>query len=462
MNRFTQKLDAFFGVTKSGSSFKKELIGGISAYLAMAYIIFVNPSVLGDAGMDHDAVFASTIFGAATATLIMGLYAKFPLGLASCMSMNAFFAYSVVLGTGLSWQEALSCVLVSSVIFLALSYSGIRFKILEAIPEVLKNAGSVGLGLFIAFIGMKNSHIIISDPSTMIKIGDFSDPNFIIAGCGIIFLAILLTKKNKNAVIFSMIFAMVVGLLLGVLNSNGLIHFTEEQAATLPHLSGNLIALPTTPINAMMSQTFGVAFINIPKIMTVSGITIVLTFTFLDFFGTAATLNAATSEMRNFNIDTSENKRIYVSDALGSFFGSIFGTSNITTYIESVSGIVQGARTGLMAVVVAILFLLSLFLHPFLSLFTSAVTAPALVAIGIFMFKNVSTIQWQNNFEETIPAFLTIVLMPLTGSIALGLTIGFVFHTILMVAAKRKNEVHTYMYYVTIVSIIYIASVALS
>lgn len=460
MNQITQKLDAFFGISKTGSSIRREIIGGISAYLAMAYIIFVNPSVLGDAGMNQDAVFASTIFGAALATLIMGLYAKFPLGLASCMSMNAFFAYSVVLGGGFSWQEALSAVFLSSIIFLALSFSGLRFKILEAIPEVLKSAGSVGLGLFIAFVGLRNSGIIVADEATLIKIGDFGDPNFIIAGCGIIALGILLARKSKNAVILSMISALVIGLILAALAGAGAINFTPDQIATLPHLSGDLLVLPTKPINAMMSETWGEALYNIPKVLSVSGIAVILTFVFLDFFGTATTLNAATSEMKNFNIDTSNNKRIYVADALGSLFGSIFGTSNITTYIESVSGIVQGARTGLMSVVVAILFLLSLFLYPLLSLFTSAVTAPALFAIGVFMFKNVSTIDWTKNFEHTIPAFLTIVLMPLTGSIALGLTIGFIFYTILMLVAKRKEQIHPYMYAITVISMLYVASLA--
>ncbi|MEG0549432.1 MAG: solute carrier family 23 protein, partial [Coprobacillus sp.] len=196
----------------------------------------------------------------------------------------------------------------------------------------------------------------------------------------------------------------------------------------------------------------------IPKVLSISGISVVLTFTFLDFFGTAATLSAATTQVKNFDIDTEGNKRLYFVDAISSLIGSLLGTSNITTYIESVSGIVAGARTGLMAVVMAILFLLSLFLYPLLSLFTSAVTAPALIAIGIFMFQNVSTINWNSSFETSIPAFMTIVLMPLTGSIALGLTFGFIFYTLLMLIAKRRREIHNYMYVIAFISIIYIIS----
>ncbi|MEG0686903.1 MAG: NCS2 family permease [Erysipelotrichales bacterium] len=458
MNYLTKKLDAFFNISESGSNIKREVLGGISGYLAMAYIIFVNPSVLADAGMNPDAVFAATVIGAAIATLIMGLYAKFPLGLAPCMSMNAFFAYSVVKGTGFSWEEALACVFVSSVLFIILSISGMRFKILQAIPDVLKNAGSVGLGLFIAFIGFKNSGIIVADESSMIKFGSLTNPNTIMAMVGILVLAILLVRKSKSAVILSMLSSLVIGLIIVGLNSNGIINLSEEVASTLPALKGDLIVLPKVPLESMFNDTFLVALKSVPKVLSISGISVVLTFTFLDFFGTAATLSAATTQVKNFDIDTKGNKRLYFVDAISSLIGSLLGTSNITTYIESVSGIVAGARTGLMAVVMAVLFLLSLFLYPLLSLFTSAVTAPALIAIGIFMFQNVSTINWNSSFETSIPAFLTIVLMPLTGSIALGLTFGFIFYTLLMLIAKRRKEIHNYMYVIAFISIIYIIS----
>ena len=446
------RIDNFFGITKNNSSFKVEIIGGISAYLSMAYIIFVNPIILSQAGMNSDAVFVATIISAAIATLIMGLYAKFPLALAPCMSMNAFFAYSVVLGMGFSWQQALACVFVSSIIFMILTLTGLRVKIITAIPNVLKIAGNIGLGLFIAFVGLKNADIIIFDENTLIKFGTLTDPNTLIACFGLIVLFLLLVKKSKYAVFFSMALTVIFGLVLHYFNPLGL---ETTVLQTLPTLPETLFVSPVSIIKTMFDETMFVAVKTIPEIMTFSGLSVILTFAFLDFMGTSTTLNAATSQIENYDIPV-DSKKIYFADAIGSFFGAIFGTSNVTTFIESVGGLVSGARTGLVAVVVAILFLLSLFLHPFLSLITSAVTTPALVAIGVFMFINIKDINWTKGFEETIPAFLTIILMPLTGSIALALSVGFLMYTILMVIAKRHSEIHKYMYIISFVAFVYL------
>lgn len=457
MSVFFEKLDNYFSITERGSSIRKEVVGGVTAFLSMSFIIFVNPNVLGDAGMNPSAVFASTIIGAAIATLIMGVVAKFPLGLASCMSMNAFFAYSVVADSGFTWQEALACVLLSSILFIALSASGMRQKFLKAMPKTLKSAGSVGLGLFIFFMGLRNAEIIVIDEQQIVKMGNFTNPSVIIAATGIVALVVLLVRKSKYAVVYSMFWALLMGLAISLLNYTELLNLSESSLSKLPYIDLKEIELPHVPIKAMINETLFVSIYNIPKVLTVSGLGVILTFTFLDFLGTTETLTAASSELEHFDIKT-DNKEIYMVDAVGTFFGSLLGTSNITTYTESVSGVVSGARTGLTSVVIALLFLLSFFLYPFLTLFTSSITAPALIAIGIFMFKNVADIDWKAGFEVTIPAFFTIALMPMTGSIALGLTFGFIFHTLLMFVAGRLKEVHPYLHFLNAISLLYIVS----
>lgn len=452
-----EALNQYFGIEKAKSTIKREFAGGFTAYLSMAYVIFVNPIILGNAGMPQDAVFIATIVSSAIAMLIMGLYARFPLGIAPCMSMNAFFAFSVVLGMGMSWQSALSCVLVSSILFIILSFTGLRASIIKAIPQSVKQAGTVGLGLFIAFVSFKNSGIIVADPGMYITFGGFANPNVIIAFVGIIVAAFFLVRKNQSAVFFGMLGAAIAGVLIRFGASMEWIHLSSDVIASLPQLpAGSPIEVPIGPITTMMNETFLVSFKNLGTIINPRGIVVVLTFLFLDFFGTATTLSAAASQIPDLSREEfEENHKIYAADALGTFVGSVFGTSNLSTYIESVSGIINGARTGLMAVVCGLLFLLSIFIYPMLSLVTAAVTTPAMVVIGIFMMQNITSIPWDGGFEDIIPAFLTIVMMPLTGSIALGLTLGFVSWEICMIFAGRFKEIPLTMHFITLISIAY-------
>ncbi|NLM66110.1 MAG: NCS2 family permease [Enterococcus sp.] len=453
-----EKIDQYFGITKSGSTFKRELTGGVTAFLAMSYVIFVNPIILGQAGMPQDAVFMSTILSSAIAMLVMGLWARFPLGLAPCMSMNAFFAYSVVLQMGKTWQEALSTVLVSSILFILLAISGLRSTIIKAIPVSVKQAGTVGLGIFIAFVSFKNSGIIVPDEGMFITFGGFHDPNVIIAFFGLTTAAYFLIRKNQYAVFLGMIGAAICGLFIRFGASMDWFHLSESVVAGLPQLpSGSPVVLPTQPMQSMLDETFLVAVTTLPKMLSADSIIVILTFLFLDFFGTATTLSAAATQVSDIKRESFEdNKRIYSADAIGSFVGSIFGTSSLSTYIESVSGIIAGARTGLMSVIVAILFLLSTFFYPVLSLVTPAVTTPAMVVIGIFMMQNITSIKWNGGFEEIIPAFLTIVMMPLTGSIALGLVLGFLSYEICMIFAKRFDELPPVMHLISLISLAYL------
>ena len=420
--------------------------------------VFVNPIILGQAGMPQDAVFMSTILSSAIAMLVMGLWARFPLGLAPCMSMNAFFAYSVVLQMGKTWQEALSTVLVSSILFILLAISGLRSTIIKAIPVSVKQAGTVGLGIFIAFVSFKNSGIIVPDEGMFITFGGFHDPNVIIAFFGLTTAAYFLIRKNQYAVFLGMIGAAICGLFIRFGASMDWFHLSESVVAGLPQLpSGSPVVLPTQPMQSMLDETFLVAVTTLPKMLSADSIIVILTFLFLDFFGTATTLSAAATQVSDIKRESFEdNKRIYSADAIGSFVGSIFGTSSLSTYIESVSGIIAGARTGLMSVIVAILFLLSTFFYPVLSLVTPAVTTPAMVVIGIFMMQNITSIKWDGGFEEIIPAFLTIVMMPLTGSIALGLVLGFLSYEICMIFAKRFDELPPVMHLISLISLAYL------
>lgn len=447
-------IDNYFKISLRNSTIKKEIIGGVVAYLSMAYIIFVNPIILSDAGMNADAVFTATIFASAIATIVMGLYANYPLGLAPCMSMNAFFSYTVVLSLGFSWEEALACVFVSSIIFIILSVTKVRYKIIDSIPKVLKQSATVGLGLFISFVGLQNAELIVITDQDRLAFGNLSNPNVIIAIVGIIVACIFVVRKSNFAVIYGMIAAVCAGLLISFLNINEFLTLSPAVASSLPALPTTLFQSPTVPLAAMFNDTFLVAIKTIPSILTVSGISVILSFVFLDFFGTAATLMAVTSQIDKS--DSHEEQKVYLADAIGTFSGSILGTSNVTTYIESASGVNAGARTGLMACVCGILFALSIFLYPLLSLVTSAVTTPALFIIGVYMIKNLRFIDWGGEFEKIIPAFLTIILMPFTGSITLGLTFGFVAYTGLMLVAKRQSEIDLTFYVVSFISLVYI------
>lgn len=453
-----QRIDGFFGISKANSTFTREFTGGVTAFLSMAYVIFVNPIILSQAGMPKDAVFMATIISTAISMFIMGFYTKFPLGLAPCMSMNAFFAFSVVMQMGKTWEEALAAVFASSILFLFLSFSGVRQKLIAAIPASVKQAGTVGLGIFIAFVSFKNSGIIVPDEGNFITFGGFHNPNVLIAFAGIIVMAFFLVRKNQYAVFLGMVGAALTGVLIRFGALQGVFNLAPEVIESLPHLpSGAPISVPVGPFNEMMNTTFLASLRNLDSLLSVDSLIVVLTFLFLDFFGTATTLSAASTQIPHISKEEfEENKRIYVTDALGSFVGSIFGTSNLSTYIESVSGIISGARTGLMAVVVGVLFLLSAFFHPLLSLVTAAVTTPAMVGIGIFMMQNIVDINWDGGFEEVIPAFLTIVMMPLTGSIALGLVLGFLSYELGMIFAGRTKELPKMMHFISLISIAYL------
>lgn len=426
----------YFEFDKLGTNFKTEIIAGITTFLAMAYILFVNPQTLGVTGMDEGALFTATALAAAVGTLVMGLVAKYPVALAPGMGLNAFFAYTVVLTYEIPWQTALSGVLVSGIVLVILTLTGIRELIINAIPNNLKLAVGAGIGLFIAFIGLINAGIVVNNDATLVGIGDVTSPTVVLAIFGLVVSVILLTRGVKAGIFYGMIITAIAGMIFGLIKP--------------PTSIGDIVS----PVQSL-EPIFGHALFNLDNIFTIEMLVVILTFMFVDFFDTAGTLVAVASQagiMKDGKLPRAG--RALASDSSGTVFGAIFGTSSTTSYVESTAGVSVGGRSGFTAVVTAILFLLALFFSPLLGIVTSEVTAPALIIVGVMMVTSLKHIEWEK-FEVAVPAFFTVLMMPLTYSIATGIAIGFIFYPITMVIKGRAREIHPIMYALFIVFILY-------
>lgn len=436
----------FFNFDELGTNYRREIIGGLTTFLSMAYILVVNPLTLSlesvpdlpaDMRMDAGAVFVATALAAAVGSLFMGLIAKYPIGLAPGMGLNAFFAYTVILTYGIPWQTALTGVLFSGIIFIILSLTGLREMIINAIPAQLKFAVGAGIGLFIAFLGFQNARIIANNDATLTGIGDLSQPATLLAIFGLILTVGLMVLNVKGAIFFGMLITAVVGMIFKV----------------VPLPDGVIGSIPD------VSPTFGAAFqplMNDPaSLMTIQFLVVVLTFLFVDFFDTAGTLIAVAQKAGLMKGDKLPRAgKALLADSLATVTGAIFGTSTTTSYVESTAGVAAGARTGFAAVVTGVLFLVSLLFYPLLSVITSAVTAPALIIVGVLMVSALGHIEW-NRFEIAVPAFLTVIMMPLGYSIATGIAVGFIFYPITMILAGRRKEIHPIMYGLFLIFIAY-------
>lgn len=396
----------------------------------MAYILAVNPLILGDAGMDANAVFVATAIAAAIGSLVMGVWGKYPIALAPGMGLNAFFAYTVVLGMGIDWQIALFGVFLSGIIFLIITLFKIREVIINAIPAEMKYAAGAGIGLFIAFIGMQNAEIIVPDPATLVSLGDFRNPYTFLAVFGVIVTACLMVLNVKGGVFFGMVITAVAGMLFGLISPP----------------SGIISSIPS------LAPTFGAAFTHLGEVqwtteMILQLSIVVLTFLFIDFFDTAGTLYAVANQAGFIKDNKLPNAgRALLSDASATSVGAILGTSTTTAYVESSAGVAAGGRTGFTAIVTAGFFLVSLFFSPLLEVVTSHVTAAALIIVGVLMASSLRLIEW-DRIEIAIPAFLVVVGMPLAYSIASGIALGFMFYPITMILAGKGKEVHPIMYF---------------
>lgn len=423
----TSGLDRYFGLTEHGTTVRTEVVAGVTTFLAMAYIVVVNPGILSAAEMDPGAVFVATCLAAALGTAIMGLWAKLPIAQAPGMGLNAFFAFSVVIGMGVPWQTALAATFVSGLLFFILAITGLREAIINAIPMSLKMAVAAGIGLFIAFIGLQNAGIIVADPNVLVGLGDIGQSGPLLAIFGVAVTAFFIVREIKGAVFYGIIITAAGGMVTGLID-----------------LPGGVVSAPPS-----LAPTFGEAFVNLPELLTVQMAIVVFTMLFVDFFDTAGTLIAVTNQAGLLTEDGElpNAKRALVSDAIATMGGAAAGTSTTTSYIESAAGVGAGGRTGLTSVTTAGLFLLTLFFSPLLSVIVGvpAVTAPALIVVGVMMARALGDIPW-NDMVVAIPAFVTVIAMPLTYSIATGIALGLVLFPLFMIFRGKFREVHPLMY----------------
>ncbi|MCB1804572.1 MAG: NCS2 family permease [Candidatus Competibacteraceae bacterium] len=430
-------LDRYFKISERGSTVATEIRAGITTFLTMGYILFINPQILSLAGIPAADVAIATALGAAIATIIMGLYANFPFVLAPGMGLNAYFTFGVVQGLGVSWQVALTAVFVEGLIFLALSRGGVRTLMINSIPHAIKIATTVGIGLFLAIIGLQNVHLVVDHPATLVTLGDVTQPSVYLALLGVVLTGALLVKRIKGAILIGILVLTVIAWYAGL--------------APMPETFFSLPALPQESLFALdFSQVFTATFM-----------TVVIAFMFVDIFDTSGTL-IGVGRLAGFLDKEGRlpgSDRAFSADAVGTSVGALFGTSTVTTYIESATGVEEGGRTGLTAVVSGLLFLLALFFIPLVTAVPALATAPALIIVGTMMMAGAADLEW-NQMDDAIPAFLTVVIMPLTYSIANGITIGLVCYVVLKLITGKIRDINPVLFILALLLAAYYADVA--
>ena len=410
-------LDRFFGLTEAGTTVRVEILAGITTFLTMAYIIVVNPSILAVAGMDKDAVFVATCLAAAFSCFIMGLYANYPIALAPGMGLNAFFAFGMVKGMGMSWETALGAIFCSSVLTVALSLSPARAWIFDGIPRALKFGIAGGIGLFLAIIGLKNAGLVVDHPATLITLGDVKQPAVVLAALGFMVMVALEARKFPGAIIVAILGVTALGVGLGLTQFQGIV-------STPPSIAPTFLKL-----DIWGALQFGV-------------ISTILVLMFVDLFDTAGTLVGVSQRAGLLTQDGKlpRLKKALVADSSASLIGSLLGTSNTTSYIESAAGVEAGGRTGLVAVVVGLLFLAALVFAPLANTVPAYATAPALVLVACYMAKGLVDLDW-GDITEYAPGMIAAMAMPFTFSIAHGIAFGFIAYAAIKTLAGRAAEV---------------------
>ena len=440
-------LDNFFDFKENGTDFKTEIIAGITTFLAMAYILGVNPAMLADGGMPATGVFFATALSSGIACIIMGLVSKYPVGLAPGMGLNALFTYTIILTMGNTWETALAAVFISSIIFLLITISGLREAILNIIPVDLKLGIGAGIGFFLAFIGLKGAGIIVADPSTYVAMGSLVSAPALLALIGIVVTLILYVRQVPASVFIGLVVTAVIGLI-----------FTAVGFGTgdmlMPAVPSQIISTNVdTSLLFGFVKGFGQLFSNIPNL-----IMMLFSLVFVTFFDTTGTLISLGRQCGfiDENGQAQGIEKAFLSDAIGGIVGSMVGTSTVTAYVESATGIGLGGRTGLTAVVTGILFLLSIFFAPVvLALFTSSVTAAALVIVGILMIAQLKEVDWEN-LVVAASVFMTIIMMLLTYSISLGIAWGFVIYALATIATGKFKEMSWGIWVLVIVFAVYL------
>lgn len=422
--------EKFFQLKAHGTNPKTEVLAGITTFLTMAYILAVNPSILSAAGMDQGALFTATAVASIVGTLAMALLARLPFAQAPGMGMNAFFAFTVVLGMGYSWQFALTAILIEGVLFFIMNVFNVREAIVNAIPNTLKHAISAGIGLFIAFIGLQNAGLVIKDEATMVQMGDITQGTALLAMIGLVITSVLLILKVKGALLIGIIATAVVGIPMGITQFTG------------------VMDVPPSPAPLFFKFDFS-------QVFTFDMLVVTFTFLFVDVFDTVGTLIGVCSkaDMLDEKGQIPNVKKAFYADAIGTTSGAIFGTSAVTTYVESASGVSEGGRTGMTALVTAACFALALFFAPLFLSIPGAATAPVLVLVGLMMLSPVKDIDL-DNYAESVPAFLCIIAMPLMYSIAEGIALGLISYVLLNVISGKYKKVSISMYVLAILFIL--------
>ena len=409
-------LERVFHLSENQTTVRRELLAGLTTFMTMAYVVVVNPRILSEAGMPVEGVLFATCISAALATLVMGIWANYPIALAPGMSLNAYFTYSIVLGRGVPWQTALGVVLLSGLLFLVLTLTKVREQIVNGIPDCLKHGTAAGIGLFIAFIGFRNANIIVANTSTFVGLGKMSDRQVILALLGVLLISILVARRVGSAILIGIIAITLAGIPLGVSH-------WPAHIFSLPHPGGTFLKL-----DLRSAAKLGLG-------------ELVFVFFFVDLFDNVGTLVGVCEEggfMRDGKLPRAS--RALLADAFGTIFGALTGTSTVTSYVESAAGVAAGARTGLGNLLIAALFLAAMFCAPIVAAIPSYATAPALILVGALMCGAVSRVKW-SDFTDAVPAFLTLIGTPLTFSIATGLSMGLLSFTFLKLFTGRVREI---------------------
>ncbi|MAK70923.1 MAG: guanine permease [Idiomarinaceae bacterium] len=411
-------LERLFKINAQGSSVKSEVIGGITTFLTMAYIIFVNPSILSETGMDYGAVFVATCLAAAIGCLIMGLWANYPVALAPGMGLNAFFTYTVVFGMGYTWQTALGAVFFSGIIFFLLSAFRVREWIIKSIPTTLRLAIAAGIGAFLALIGLKNANIIVASDATMVALGDLGDISVLLAAAGFFLIIGLVARQIQGAALISILLISAIALMLGLVDYEGIVSMPPSLAPTF------------------MQMDIAAAF-------DLGMLSVIFAFLFVDLFDTSGTLLAVAQRAGIAKADghMPRLEKALMADSTATVAGSVMGTSTTTSYIESAAGVASGGKTGLAAVTVGILFLLAMFFAPLAGMIPPYATAGAIIYVAVLMLFTLKDVQWED-ITEAAPVAVVLLMTPLTYSIADGIALGFISYVVVKFLAGRYRELN--------------------
>ncbi|WP_146443441.1 NCS2 family permease [Vibrio kanaloae] len=423
-------LEKFFKIKAHGSSVKNELVGGVTTFATMAYIIFVNPQIMAASGMDSGAVFVATCIGAAIGCLLMGLFANWPVGLAPGMGLNAFFSFTVVSEMGYSWEVALGAVFISGILFVGMSFYKVRQWIIESIPVSLRYSMTAGVGLFLGLIGLKTAGIVVENPATLVSLGDFTKPEALLAAIAFLIISVLSERKVFGAVLIGILSVTLVGMMLGLVHYNGFF-------AAPPSLAPTFLKM------------------DIMGALDVSMISVILAFLFVNMFDTAGTLMGVAERANLTNPETGKIEglsKALKADSISSVAGACVGCPPVTSYVESAAGVAAGARTGLSAIVVGVLFLAAIFLSPLAGMIPAYATSGALIYVAFVMMSSMQHIDWKD-FTNSAPAAITALMMPLTFSIANGIALGFITYTVLKLATGKTKDVSISMYFLAAIFI---------